>query len=67
MGASANMKVAKSGNWIVRCPLCSTIIYLNDITSINLFRGLQKFLNDNPEHQVAHTTGIVTHAPMDGE
>jgi hypothetical protein len=66
MGADANMKVAKNGNWIVRCPTCKTILYLNDLTSINLFRGLQAFLNADPEHQVRHTTGIVAHAPDAG-
>jgi len=67
MGANANMKVAKTGNWIVRCPSCSIILYLNDSISINLFRGLQTFLNNNPEHQVAHTTGLIAHAPDEGQ
>ena len=66
IGANANMSVAKSGNWIVRCPTCQCILYLNDTTSINLFRGLQAFLNSNPEHQVAHTTGIIVNAPDEG-
>ena len=66
VGANANLSVAKTGNWIVRCPSCSIILYLNDLTSINLFRGLQQFLDANPEHQVAHTAGIVQYAPDEG-
>jgi len=66
MGANATMKVAKTGNWIVRCYNCKTLMYLNDVTSINLFRGLQTFLEQNPEHQITHTTGILTHAPDEG-
>jgi|DEB0MinimDraft_10_1074344.scaffolds.fasta_scaffold227016_1 hypothetical protein len=67
MGAHATMKVARNGNWIIRCPSCVSQLYLNDTVSINLFRGLQTFLNDNPEHQVAHTTGLIKYAPQDGE
>ena len=66
MGANANMKVAKNGNWIIRCPTCVSQLYLNDSVSINLFRGLQRFLNDNPEHQVAHTAGLISYAPDEG-
>jgi len=67
IGADANMKVAKSGNWIVRCPTCKTVLYLNDLTSINLFRGMQAFMNADPDHQVRHTAGIVSYAPNSGE
>lgn len=65
--ADASMKVAKTGNWNVRCYNCKTLMYLNDVTSINLFRGLQAFLNADPEHQVRHTAGIVMHAPDEGQ
>ena len=67
MSANAQMKVAKTGNWNVRCYNCKMLMYLNDITSINLFRGLQTFLNADPEHQVRHTTGLVAHAPDEGQ
>lgn len=67
IGATASMSVAKTGNWIVRCPNCSIILYLNDTTSINLFRGFQQFLDNSPEHQMAHTTGIIQYAPNEGE
>jgi len=67
IGATANMSIAKSGNWVVRCPSCTMILYLNDVTSINLFRGLQKLFTANPEHQIAHATGIVQHAPDEGK
>lgn len=66
IGATASMSVAKNGNWIVRCPSCACILYLNDTTSINLFRGLQRFLDESPDHQVAHTAGIIQHAPDEG-
>lgn len=66
IGANARMSVAKTGNWIVRCASCSIILYLNDITSMNLFRGLQSFLEADPQHQVTHTTGIIQHAPDEG-
>lgn len=66
IGANANMSVAKNGNWIVRCPTCACIIYLNDTTSINLFRGLQAFFSKDPHHQVMHTAGIIQHAPDEG-
>jgi hypothetical protein len=66
VGATANMSVAKSGNWIIRCPACTSIIYLNDVTSINLFRGLQRFLDAEPDHQLRHATGIVGYAPDEG-
>ena len=66
VGANARMSVAKTGNWIVRCGSCSIILYLNDLTSMNLFRGLQSFLEADPQHQVAHTAGIIQHAPDEG-
>ena len=66
IGANASLSTTKTGSWIVRCPACSIILYLNDITSINLFRGLQKFLNEDPDHQVRHTAGIVSYAPDEG-
>lgn len=67
MSADGVMKVAKTGNWNVRCYNCKTLMYLNSVTSINLFRGLQAFLNHDPEHQVRHTAGLVAYAPNEGE
>lgn len=67
MSGDATMRVAKTGNWNVRCYNCKTLMYLNDVTSINLFRGLQSFLNADPDHQVRHTAGIVAHAPDEGQ
>ena len=67
MSGDASMKVARTGNWNVRCYSCKTLMYLNSPTSINLFRGLQSFLNADPQHQVAHTAGIVSYAPNEGE
>ena len=67
MGADSTISVTKTGNWIVRCPSCCIVMYLNDVMSINLFRGLQKFLDEEPEHQVRHTSGILRHAPDEGQ
>jgi hypothetical protein len=67
MNGDATMKVAKTGNWNVRCYNCKTLMYLNDVISINLFRGLQAFLNADPEHQVRHTAGLIAHAPDEGD
>jgi len=67
LGATATLKEAKSGNWIVKCPSCSTITYLNSITSINLFRGFQAYMENNPQNQVLHSQGIIEHAPNEGE
>mgnify|MGYP005635251723 CR=1 FL=1 len=67
MSADASMKVAKTGNWNIRCYTCKTMIYLNDVTSINLFRGLQGFLSADPEHQVRHTAGLLAYAPDEGQ
>jgi hypothetical protein len=64
---NANIRVSKSGNWIVKCGNCSVILYLNSITSINLFRGLQSLLDAYPEYQVSHVANIVRHAPDYGE
>jgi hypothetical protein len=67
MDGGANLSISKKNNWIVRCPTCSIILYLNSITSINLFRGLQRFIDVDPEHQVKHTAGIVRYAPDIGK
>ena len=34
---------------------------------MNLFRGFQSFLEADPQHQVAHTAGIIQHAPDEGQ
>ena len=67
IGANATMTVAKNANWVVRCPTCQIILYLNDITSMNLFRGFQKFFDNDPEHQVAHTAGIIKYEVKKGD
>jgi hypothetical protein len=67
MSGDATMKVAKTGNWNIRCHNCKILLYLNSVTSINLFRGLQSFLNEDPEHQVRHTAGLIAHAPDEGK
>jgi hypothetical protein len=67
VSGDANMSVSKKGNWIVRCGTCSIILYLNSLQSINLFRGFQKVINDNPEYQVSHTQLIVENAPDIGQ
>ena len=64
---NTNIKIAKNGNWVVKCPSCSIILYLNSVTSINLFRGLQSLLNDNPEYQVMHAANVVKNAPDYGD
>ena len=67
MSADATVKLAKSVNYIVRCPTCCINLYLNDSVSINLFRGMQRFYSANPEAQVEYTANIVSYAPLDGE
>ena len=64
---NATMKVAKNGNWLVRCPSCVLMLYLNETTSINLFRGIQRVFNENPEFQMNFATQVVAKAPVDGE
>ncbi|MHA1961405.1 MAG: hypothetical protein ACW99U_14380 [Candidatus Thorarchaeota archaeon] len=64
--ADATMKVSKSGNWVVRCPRCVIILYLNDVTSINLFRGLQSYFATEPAAQVGHAAKLVEFAPDEG-
>jgi len=64
---NATMKVAKNGNWLVRCPSCVIHLYLNDTISINLFRGLQRVFNEDPAFQVAFAAKVVSKAPSEGE
>lgn len=64
---NATMKVAKNGNWLVRCPSCVLMLYLNETTSINLFRGIQRVFNENPEFQMNFAAQVVAKAPVDGE
>jgi len=63
MSGDANMTVTKTQNWIVRCPSCVIVLYLNSIQSINLLRGFQTTMNNNPEYQVEHTRRIVENTP----
>ena len=66
-GANAHVKLAKSVNYVVRCPSCSIMLYLNDNLSVNLFRGMQAYFNAHPEKQVEHTRNIVAFAPDVGQ
>ena len=63
VSGDANMRVSKNQNWVVRCPSCSIILYLNSVQSINLFRGFQKMINNDAAYQVEHTKKIVDNAP----
>jgi len=63
VSGDASMRVAKNKNWIVLCPACLSILYLNSVQSINLFRGFQSMINNDPEYQVEHTRRIVESAP----
>lgn len=63
----ATMKVAKNGNWLIRCPSCVILLYLNETTSINLFRGIQRVFNEDPDFQVAFAAKVVSKAPSEGE
>jgi len=67
VGANAFAKSIKNGNWQVKCANCMTVMFLNSATSINLFRGMQKLFNSDPQHQIKHTEGIVGYAPSEGD
>jgi hypothetical protein len=61
------MKQVKYGNWQIKCGHCMIVLFLNSTMSMNLFRGMQTFFNDNPQHQITHTEGIVRNAPNEGD
>lgn len=61
----AKLQLTQKGTYLVQCNECKMIMYLNHSISIALFRGLQKFYEENPDLKAAMIQAIVENAPRD--
>lgn len=61
--AGAKLQLTTKGTYLVQCNECKMILYLNHSISISLFRGMQKFFEDNPDLKDILTKAIVENAP----
>lgn len=59
----AKLQLTQKGTYLVQCNECKMIMYLNHSVSIALFRGLQKFYEENPDLKDVMTRAIVEGAP----
>jgi len=59
----AKLQLTQKGTYLVQCNECKMIMYLNHSVSIALFRGLQKFYEENPDLKDVMTRAIVENAP----
>jgi hypothetical protein len=63
----ASLQLTQKGTYLVQCAECKTILYLNSPVSMSLFRGLQKFYEDNPDIKNVMTVALVENAPKSSE
>jgi hypothetical protein len=61
---NAKLQLTQKGTYLVQCNECKTIMYLNHSVSIALFRGLQKFYEENPDAKEFMSKAIVERAPQ---
>jgi hypothetical protein len=59
----AKLQLTTKGTYLVQCNECKMILYLNHSISISLFRGMQRFFEDNPDLKEILTKAIVENAP----
>jgi hypothetical protein len=63
----AKLQLTTKGTYLVQCNECKMILYLNHSISISLFRGLQKFLEENSDLKDILIKAIVENAPKSSQ
>lgn len=65
--SGAKLQLTTKGTYLVQCNECKMILYLNHSISISLFRGFQKFLEENSDLKEILIKAIVENAPKSSQ